>query len=235
MTTYADDNSGGGTGLAATMRATAIAAAGINASRLVDCLEPFWGFNTRYSGGASGGGTANLTATPLVGEGPGSALLTTGAAGASLVFANDNARILNDLRAAPWYLAWRGAFSALDAAAGGGVGFGSALGVDLLIGYIGSISTVNWVLPTGGAALPGGTGVVIPGTTVDTNVHLFEMWMPNATTVFGRVDGGATVSAAWAGGANFVGANLNGKLAIHNGGTAAARTLQVCWVYSAAA
>jgi hypothetical protein len=217
-------------GLVANLRATAVSVAGLSSSGAEDHFDGFYGA-TRYSGSGNGGYSSVPNAAPT--EGMGAWTLTTGGASSSQAYALADVRGMPNAATVPWYVAWRGAFtSALDALAGGGAGFTSALSADLTVGYVGGVSTSTWAVQSGGAALPTASGFAIAGTTVDQLVHTWELWHKSGT-LYARVDGGAISTGPYNGGMSaFTGTVFYSKFLVHNGG-AGVRSARFEWVYLA--
>jgi hypothetical protein len=70
--------------------------------------------------------------------------------------------------------------------------FSDDLTKSLLIGFLGNLSSANFIIQHSG--FEAGTALSL-GVAVDTGVHILEMWGNGSTTIYGRIDGGATVSA----------------------------------------
>lgn len=124
-----------------------------------------------------------------------------------------------------WYVAGRLRIpTAVDAQTVCGVGlFNNAQNTTIMGGANGN-NTTNFTLSYGGIYL--GSSVLDLGLAIDTVAHVYEMWGLGDNKVYGRIDGGGTVSATIAGPVD----QSSVAAIARNGTTAANRQSDVDWI-----
>lgn len=172
----------------------------------------------------SGGAAAN--ASPSGSKGGVLRMDTTAAAGGNSQLFN-NQRLAGDMATDGWYMASRQAFPITAAAANSKTGVGAAdiaLARSISMGVYGALSSTHFVVQFG--TLWTG-GFLDLGVNIDTAKHIFECWHPAGSgSIFARIDGGATVSAAIA----TVPVEMSIFINCYNNGTANQFQLDIDWV-----
>ena len=121
---------------------------------------------------------------------------TTATAGGNAQLSN-NQRLAGDMSSDGWYMASRQAFPITASAVNSKTGVGAAdiaLTRGISMGVYGGLSSTHFVVQYG--ALWTGNFLDL-GVNIDTAQHIFECWHPaGSASIFARIDGGSTVSAA---------------------------------------
>lgn len=180
---------------------------------------------------AGGVGTGAVALNPnVVGYRGGIMRITSGATAASLMRVYGNTTNVAHNGTDRWYVACRMKVqTAITAQSTVYCGlFGSLGNATVGVGVFGASSTVNFVVQYDGFE----TGTFLStGVPIDTNFHVFELYVQGDSKVRCRVDGGNEINATMAGAAADAHAQIFG---VKNGTDAVARNMDVDWMLIAA-
>jgi hypothetical protein len=172
-----------------------------------------------------GGGSASSNHQPA-GSGGGVLQMTTGATAGSTSQWTSVAGIVSNISTARWYFAARfKVVTTPDAVSTEILGLlNFAANKTIGLGVVGALDSAHFIIQYDGNL----TGSKLSlGVSVDTALHVFEMWGTGSAVVNASIDGGTPVQVTQAAAPADA---LQALLVVKNGTTAAAQTMQTDWV-----
>jgi hypothetical protein len=149
--------------------------------------------------------------------------LNTGATAGSVFDLTTQTSWVADSRTVQWYVGARFRIStSVDAAAIVGVGLDDGSAQSVIVGFTGPAHATNFSAQYAGRYTGSALNLAV---AADTNAHVFEMWCTGDGVLNACIDAGATVSAA----TGVSVATAIPRVVVHNGATAAGRTMLIDW------